>query len=215
MNTLRSFLRSIPGALIALLVPVVVCATVLWTSTNGDINFPGLTPTTIDNMSIGQTTPAAVAATTLSASGAVSGAGFTARFASPGPIGNTVPSTIAATTASTTGLASLNSAQIDTGTKTATASSNAATLSKNAGVITSEALTTAAGATYTLTLTNTMVAAADQVLASVQLGSATTGMPVVTTVTPGVGSVVIVVQNIHASAALNGTIKIAFVVYKN
>ena len=40
-------------------------------------------------------------------------------------------------------------------------------------------------------------------------------MPAVTTVTPAAGSLVIIVQNIHASAALNGTIKIAFVVHKN
>jgi hypothetical protein len=33
-------------------------------------------------------------------------------------------------------------------------------------------------------------------------------------VTPGAGQVVIVVQNIHASAALNGTIKIGFQVVK-
>lgn len=84
-----------------------------------------------------------------------------------------------------------------------------------AGVVTSEALTTAAGATYTLTITNSDIAAADQVFASVSLGTATTGMPAVATVAPGAGSVVIVVQNIHASAALNGTIKVAFLVVKN
>lgn len=104
---------------------------------------------------------------------------------------------------------------VDSGTKTATATAGAATLNKSAGVITSEALTTAAGATYTLTLTDSTIAAADQVMASVQLGTATTGMPVVTTVTPAAGSVVIVVQNIHASAALNGTIKISYVALKN
>lgn len=113
------------------------------------------------------------------------------------------------------GLMSGGSLQIDTGTKTAVASAGAATLNKDAGVITSEALTTAAGATYTLTLTDTSIAAADQVFASVQLGTATTGMPAVTTVTPAAGSVVIVLQNIHATAALNGTIKVAFVVFKN
>lgn len=116
---------------------------------------------------------------------------------------------------STTGAISGGSLQLDTGTKTATATTGAATLNKDAGVITSESLTTAAGATYTLTLTNSSIAAADQVFASVQLGTATTGMPAVTTVTPGSGSVVIIVQNIHSSAALNGTIKIAFVVLKN
>lgn len=105
--------------------------------------------------------------------------------------------------------------ELDDGTKTAAATAGAATLAKMAGVITSEALATAAGATYTLTLTNTNIAATDQVFASVSLGTATTGMPVIATVKPGAGSVVVVLQNIHASAALNGTIKIAFMVLKN
>jgi hypothetical protein len=100
-------------------------------------------------------------------------------------------------------------------TKTATASSGAATLNTPAGVITSEALTTAAAAADTLTLTNSKIAAADQVLASVQNGSNTQGIPVVGRVTPGAGSVVILVYNLHASQALNGTLKIAFVVIKN
>jgi hypothetical protein len=103
---------------------------------------------------------------------------------------------------------------IDSGTKTAAATAGAATLAKGSGVITSEALTTAAGATYTLTLTNTAIAATDIVFASVANGTATTGTPVVTTVKPAAGSVVIIVQNIHASAAVNGTLKIAFAVLK-
>lgn len=95
---------------------------------------------------------------------------------------------------------------------TATAAAGAATLNKMAGVVTSEALTTAAAAEYTLTLTNSAVAAADMVFASVALGTATTGTPVVTTVAPAAGSVVIKVKNDHATAAFNGTIKIAFMV---
>jgi hypothetical protein len=74
-------------------------------------------PGSIDNTTIGATTPqpgnfttltstsglsGPVAATTLSASGAVTGAGFTARFATPGPIGSTSPSTGAFTTLSAT-----------------------------------------------------------------------------------------------------------------
>lgn len=195
--------------------------TTLVSPRTGDVTFPFSPPPlagtagSIDNMSIGATTPRPAAVTTLSASGAVTGAGFSSRFAAPGPIGSVTPSTGAFTTLGSTGLASAASLQIDTGTKTATATAGAATLNKNAGVVTSEALTTAAGATYTLTITDSAIAAADQVMASVQLGTATTGMPTVTTVTPGAGSLVVVVQNIHASVALNGTIKIAFVVAKN
>jgi len=51
--------------------------------------------------------------TTLSASGAVTGAGFTARFATPGPIGNTSPSTGNFTTLGTTGNVTLGNAVAD------------------------------------------------------------------------------------------------------
>ena len=124
--------------------------------------------------------------------------------------------TLQGTTITSTTLNAANGGvQIDTGTKTATATSGAATLAKLSGVVTSEALSTAAGATYTLTVTDSKIAATQQVYASVSLGTATTGMPAVTTVTPAAGSLVVIVQNIHASAALNGTIKIAFTAFPN
>jgi hypothetical protein len=105
---------------------------------------------------------------------------------------------------------------LDTGTKTATATAGAATLNKAAGVITSETgITTAAGASYTLTLTDSAIAAADQVFASVAYGTSTTGTPAITKITPAAGSVVIVVQNVASAAAFNGSIKIAFAVLKN
>lgn len=105
--------------------------------------------------------------------------------------------------------------RLDEGTKTATAAAGAVTLNKSSGVITSESLATAAGATYTLTITDNQIAAVDQVYASVQYGTSTTGSPAISRVMPGAGAVVVVVQNIHASAALNGTIKVAFFVLKN
>lgn len=52
-----------------------------------------LTTTGINNTAIGATTPGTGAFTTLSASGAVSGAGITALHAAPGPIGSTTPGT--------------------------------------------------------------------------------------------------------------------------
>lgn len=104
--------------------------------------------------------------------------------------------------------------QLDYGTKTATAAAGAATLNKSSGKITTESLTTVAGATYTLTLTNSSIAAADQVYVSVANGTNTQGMPVVTRVTPGITSVIIVVTNMHASQALNGTLIVSFMVAK-
>lgn len=48
-------------------------------------------------------------------------------------------------------------------------------------------------------------------LASVANGTNTQGSPVVTRVTPGNGTLVILVANLHASAqALNGTIVVSF-----
>lgn len=186
-------MKKLFGILVYLsLLAVPAAAVVLFSPPTGDINFPGLTPTTINNMSVGQTTPAAITGTTVTATGAMAGA-----------------------TVASTGLATVGSAKVDTGTKTAAATGGAATLSKGAGVITSEGLTTAAGAAYTLTLTNTTIAAADQVMASVQNGTNSQGIPIVSTVTPAAGSVVIVVENNDLAAAFNGTIKVSFVVFKN
>lgn len=98
---------------------------------------------------------------------------------------------------------------------TGTAVAGAVTVTGREGKITSEALTTAQNAIYTLTITNTSIAAADIVLASVANGTNTQGSPVVTRVTPAAGSVVILVANLHASAqALNGTIVVSFLVIK-
>lgn len=101
------------------------------------------------------------------------------------------------------------------GTKTASATAGAATLARYAGVITSESITTAAQANYTLTLTNSLIAAADQVYVSVNNGTNTQGTPVVSTVAPAAGSVVITIKNDHATLAFNGTIKVMFLLVKN
>ena len=98
---------------------------------------------------------------------------------------------------------------------TATASAGAATLSDLCGLITTEALTTAQNSIYTLTITNTKVAAGDLVFAHVYDGTNTQGTPTITRITPGSSSIVIKVNNLHASAeALNGTLKIGFMVVK-
>lgn len=132
-------------------------------------------------------------------------AGATAGKLDNTDIGQTTPAKVSA-----------SQVQLDTGTKTATATGTTtatATLNKMAGKITSASLTTAAGGTWVLTLTDSSIAAADQVLASV--ATAGTGMPMVANVVPAAGSVVITVQNIHASAAFNNTIVLSFAVLKN
>lgn len=107
---------------------------------------------------------------------------------------------------------------VDEGTKTATATgtggTGTVTLNKTSGKITTGALTTAAAATHVITLTNSKIAAGDQVYVSVGKGTATTGTPTVADVTPAAGSVVISIQNIHASVAINGTLVVSFFVVK-
>lgn len=95
----------------------------------------------------------------------------------------------------------------------ATMSSNAATLSQIAGKVTSEALTTAAGSAQDLVLTNTLVAAADLVVATINGGTNTNGSVEVKAV-PTANTITFTLTNRHASAAFNGTFVIGFVVIK-
>lgn len=93
------------------------------------------------------------------------------------------------------------------------ATTGAATVNATAGTVTSESLTTAQNAIYTLTLTNSAVKAGSIVVASVANGTNTQGTPMIGRVQPANGSVVIQVINKHATAeALNGTVKVNFVV---
>jgi hypothetical protein len=102
---------------------------------------------------------------------------------------------------------------VDAGTAAATA--GAATLNKTAGKITTEALTTAQNAIYVLTLTNSEIAAADIVVATVCDGTNTQGTPMIGFVKAAAGSCTIEVINKHATAeALNGTLVISFKVFK-
>lgn len=98
------------------------------------------------------------------------------------------------------------------GCGTATGTSNASTLANKCGIITTESATTAAAATFTETITNTVVAATDVCLASVTTTG--TGTPVITKVTPAAGSLVVIVGNVHASAAFNAVLLITFVCFK-
>jgi hypothetical protein len=94
---------------------------------------------------------------------------------------------------------------------TGTEASNAVTISKLAGVITTSSLTTAGGATYVVTLTNTYISATSVLLVSYNGGSNTTTNLNMTAV-PGSGSAVITIYNNTAATALNGTVIIDFFV---
>ena len=96
--------------------------------------------------------------------------------------------------------------------RTTTGTSGAATCHGFAGVVTTESLTTAAGAELSYTITNNKVKSSSIVLPSVSNGTNTTVAASVCTVTPANGSFVVVVSNTHESAAFDGTLKINFVI---
>ena len=96
---------------------------------------------------------------------------------------------------------------------TATATAGAATCNSLVGSITSEALTTAAAAEYTLTVTNDKIAAGDLVFASVD-ALASAGTPGIGGCTVTAGQVVITVTNLHAANAFDDPIKVNFFVVK-
>lgn len=102
--------------------------------------------------------------------------------------------------------------QLTSTADTATAVAGKATIHKDAGIITSEALTTGSGSQYTLTLGCSQVTAQSLVMVSVQNGSNTGGLADVLTVTPSNGQVVILVNN-NGGAVFNGTIIISVIVF--
>lgn len=92
----------------------------------------------------------------------------------------------------------------------------AATANGASVVITTEALSTAAGSVFTYTLTNSAINVNSNVLVTVSYGTATAGVLVVQKVVPAAGSVAITVLNVGATspagAAINGTLKIGVLV---
>lgn len=93
-----------------------------------------------------------------------------------------------------------------------TASADAVTINGMAGILTTESKSTAAGGTYTITLTNSAIKIGDGVLAHVAKNAGGNGTPQIKSIVVGDngGSVQIVVINKHASAAFNGAHKIGF-----
>lgn len=96
---------------------------------------------------------------------------------------------------------------------TATASGGSATINAQRGVLTTEALTTAAGSATVVTLKNTSISTTSQILASVRSGSSnTTGYPTIGAITPFGGSATISVMNAYNLGSLNGSVVISFIV---
>jgi len=94
---------------------------------------------------------------------------------------------------------------------TGTVAAGAVTVNHQAGVITTTSLTTAAGATATFTLTNSFITASSVITPSIMGGTNTTpGVDV--SATAGAGTSTVTLTNTAATAALNGTVIVGFVV---
>lgn len=92
-----------------------------------------------------------------------------------------------------------------------TEAANAVTASGNAGLITTSALTTAAGSSYAITWTNTHITSASSVIVQIA-GGTNTVESVVTKVTPGSGSATFTIYNVGPTNALNGTLLFSYIV---
>ncbi len=92
-----------------------------------------------------------------------------------------------------------------------TEATNAVTASGNAGVITTSSLTTAGGASYAITWTNTKITATSVLSFCIQGGTNTTENITFSCV-PGTGTATLTIYNNTAATALNGTIFIGYTV---
>lgn len=102
---------------------------------------------------------------------------------------------------------------IDLDSGTGTCSSNAVTISKQGGVVTTESLNTAGGASQAITITNTLVAAGDLAMVQLAGGTNTTKNITLSAVTTS-NTITVTIYNNTAATALNGTIIFNFVTFK-
>ena len=95
---------------------------------------------------------------------------------------------------------------------TGTETSGTATANGVIGQVTSEALTTAAWAEDSITISNNRVKATSVILANVEYGTATQGSPIGWVKSVSDGSFVVELTNVAASDALDGTVIWKFLV---
>jgi hypothetical protein len=91
----------------------------------------------------------------------------------------------------------------------ATSTAHAATLNTVGGMVTTEALTTAPGATYTFTLTDSLITATTPLIVAIHNSTNSGGQLAPTSVVVGAGTATLVFTNV-GTAALNGTVNIEF-----
>jgi hypothetical protein len=95
---------------------------------------------------------------------------------------------------------------------TATAAAGAVSTTSKRSRVTTESLSTAAGSSYTLTITNPRIRLRSILGVNVSKSSATTGKPEVGAILCSNGSATVEIRNVDASAAFNGTLLINYVI---
>jgi hypothetical protein len=138
-----------------------------------------------------------------------SNSGYTLIAAAAG--GVLAPASVAATGAVTSSSATVLSGYTtgSGGTVTQlTSITTGVTLSKPSGQIVTVSSTAAAGASVSFTVTNTIVAATDAIIANVGAYGGTTGLPIANVTSVGAGSYVVTITNIAATGSLNGTVTV-------
>lgn len=93
-----------------------------------------------------------------------------------------------------------------------TEAANAVTASGNAGVITTSSLTTAGGANYSITWTNTLITSTSVGTFTIQGGTNNATRNITFTFAPGSGTATLVIYNNTAATSLNGTILIGYTI---
>ena len=177
----------------------------------------GNTTTTISNLTMGQasvisipdpggaTADFAIAAAALVNNNLIKASGTAGLIADAGIASSAVMQTTAVNTMTGSGQIILVKAN---GTEAA----NAVTASGNAGVITTSSLTTAGGANYAITWTNTLITSTSVIGLTIQGGTNSATRNITFTVLPGSGTATLTIYNNTAATSLNGTILIGYTV---
>ena len=104
-------------------------------------------------------------------------------------------------------------ATLDKGTVTANSgNSYAVTSNHQAVIVTTDSLTTAAGSSRAITITNSQITGSSGIQATWIGGTNTGGTPIIKAV-PGAGTLTLTLYNNHASAAFNGTFVVSVLAY--
>ncbi len=179
----------------------------------------GNTVTTISNVAMGQASVVSIPDPANAVGRFLIGATATPLVSGNFPIASGTGGLMIDSGASPGSFASLTAANTFTGSGqiilakvNGTEAANAVTASGNAGVITTSSLTTAGGASYAITWTNTKITATSVGTFTIQGGTNNATQNITFTFAPGSGTATLTIFNNTAATSLNGTILIGYTI---